>query len=73
MLSRLPIGANADPDYGQPFTDSLRERYGVAEFNQGIGAELMAERWQLSRTRLDEFSLASHEKAATAIDEGTAE
>ena len=70
MLSRLPIGANAAPEYGQPFTDSLRERYGVAEFNQGIGAELMADRWKLSRTRLDEFSLASHEKAATAIDEG---
>ena len=70
MLSRLPIGANAVPEYGPPFTESLRERYGVAEFNQGMGAEMMAERWQLSRTRLDEFSLASHEKAATAIDEG---
>ena len=70
MLSRLPIGANAAPEYGQPFTESLRERYGVDEFNQGIGAELMADRWQLSRARLDEFSLASHEKAAAAIDEG---
>jgi acetyl-CoA acyltransferase len=38
--------------------------------NQGIGAEMMAERWGLSRTQLDEFSLASHEKAAAAIDEG---
>jgi len=70
MLSRLPIGANAAPEYGQPFTESLRARYGVAEFNQGMGAELMADRWKLSRRRLDEFSLASHEKAATAIDEG---
>ena len=70
MLSRLPIGANAVTEYGQPFTESLRERYGVDEFNQGIGAELMADRWKLSRTRLDEFSLASHEKAAAAIDEG---
>ena len=70
MLSRMPIGANAAPEYGQPFTESLRARYGVAEFNQGMGAELMADRWKLSRTRLDEFSLASHEKAATAIDEG---
>ena len=70
MLSRMPIGANAAPEYGQPFTESLRARYGVAEFNQGMGAELMADRWKLSRRRLDEFSLASHEKAATAIDEG---
>jgi acetyl-CoA acyltransferase len=38
--------------------------------NQGIGAEMIAERWGLSRTQLDEFSIASHEKAAAAIDEG---
>ena len=31
---------------------------------------MIAERWGLSRTQLDEFSLASHEKAAAAIDEG---
>jgi acetyl-CoA acyltransferase len=31
---------------------------------------MMAERWGFSRTQLDEFSLASHEKAAAAIDEG---
>jgi len=34
--------------------------------NQGIGAEMIAERWGFSRTQLDEFSLASHEKAAKA-------
>jgi acetyl-CoA acyltransferase len=38
--------------------------------NQGIGAETIAERWGLSRTELDEFSLASHEKAAAAQDAG---
>ena len=69
MMSRVPIGANLKPECGQPFTESLRERYGVNEFNQGLGAELMADHWKLSRTRLDEFSLASHEKAATAIDD----
>jgi acetyl-CoA acyltransferase len=69
MMSRVPIGANVRAEYGQPFTESLRERYGVNEFNQGLGAELMADRWKLPRTRLDEFSLASHEKAATAIDD----
>ena len=31
---------------------------------------MIAERWGLSRTQLDEFSLASHEKAAAAIDSG---
>lgn len=39
-------------------------------FNQGVGAELMARRWRLSRSQLDEFALASHEKAAAAQDAG---
>ncbi len=38
--------------------------------NQGIGAEMIAEQWGLDRTALDEFSLASHEKAAAAQDSG---
>jgi acetyl-CoA acyltransferase len=45
-------------------------RYGEEFPNQGIGAEQIAERWGLSRQQLDEYSLASHEKAAAAIDEG---
>jgi len=38
--------------------------------NQGLGAELVAERWALSRTQVDEFSVGSHEKAAAAQDAG---
>src|SRR5262249_59277017 len=38
--------------------------------NQGVGAEMIAERWGFDRTKLDEFSLASHEKAAAAQDSG---
>ena len=38
--------------------------------NQGVGAEMIAERWGFSRTQLDEFSLASHEKAAKAQADG---
>jgi acetyl-CoA acyltransferase len=38
--------------------------------NQGTGAELVAQRWGLSRTQLDEYSLASHAKAAAAQDAG---
>src|SRR6266700_6145749 len=47
-----------------PFGPALDSRLGGVAPNQGIGAETIAERWGLSRTRLDEFSLASHEKAA---------
>ena len=39
-------------------------------FNQGIGAEMMAERWKISARELDEFSLESHRRAARATEEG---
>ena len=38
--------------------------------NQGVGAEMIAERWGLSRAQLDEFAVGSHEKAAAAQDAG---
>jgi acetyl-CoA acyltransferase len=70
MMSAVPLGAMAkDPDFGRPGGPKVRERYGVT-FNQGIGAEMMAEKWSLSREQLDEFSSASHAKLAVAVDEG---
>jgi acetyl-CoA acyltransferase len=53
-----------------PFGPALDSRLGGVAPNQGIGAETIAERWGLSRAQLDEFSLASHEKAAAAQDDG---
>ncbi len=67
-MSRVPMGASmlgANPS-GSGLTTVFK---GVPP-NQGIGAEMIAQRWGLSRTQLDEFSLASHEKAAAAQDEG---
>jgi acetyl-CoA acyltransferase len=45
-------------------------RYQGQEINQGLGAEMIAAKWSLSRQRLDEFSLQSHEKAAAAVKAG---
>jgi acetyl-CoA acyltransferase len=67
-MSRVPMGA-AIAAGGNPFPDRFLERYGVHP-NQGVGAEMIAERWGFDRTALDEFSLASHEKAAAAQDSG---
>ena len=53
-----------------PFGPALDSRLGGVAPHQGIDAETIAERWGLSRTQLDEFSLASHEKAAAAQDDG---
>ncbi|MEP9392848.1 acetyl-CoA C-acyltransferase [Gordonia sp. VNK1] len=67
-MSRVPMGSAAPNGEHQPST--VLDRYGVDRFSQGLGAETMARRWGLSRTRLDEYSLRSHELAAAASDAG---
>jgi acetyl-CoA acyltransferase len=67
-MSRIPLGAARKS--GQPYGATVLDRYGVADFSQGLGAELIAQRWGLTRQRLDEFAGGSHAKAAAAIDEG---
>ncbi|HEY2281573.1 MAG TPA: thiolase family protein [Streptosporangiaceae bacterium] len=67
-MSRVPMGSSVNGAW--PFGENFRTRYDGVAPNQGVGAEMIAERWQLSRTQLDEYSLASHEKAATAQDDG---
>ncbi|MFK0157701.1 thiolase family protein [Streptomyces sp. NPDC090499] len=67
-MSRVPLGSHRTT--GQPYGPAAIARYGGAEFSQGIGAELIAERYGFSRARLDEFASESHAKAAAAIDAG---
>jgi len=70
-MSRVPMGSSAAGGaHGLPFSDGFRARYNDVFPNQGIGAEMIVERWGLSRTELDEFSLGSHAKAAAAQDDG---
>jgi acetyl-CoA acyltransferase len=69
-MSRVPMGSSMGTAGVNPSGSGLATVFGGVPPNQGIGAEMMAERWGFSRTQLDEFSLASHEKAAAAIDEG---
>jgi acetyl-CoA acyltransferase len=54
-----------------PFSETLTARFNGVAPNQGTGAEMIAERWNLSREQLDEFSLLSHARAAAAIDNGS--
>ncbi|NLG45832.1 thiolase family protein [Gordonia sp. (in: high G+C Gram-positive bacteria)] len=67
-MSRVPMGA-ARGD-GKPYPASVLDRYGVDGFNQGLGAEMMAKRWNLSREQLDAYSARSHERTAAAQDAG---
>lgn len=66
-MSRVPMGSTMT---GNPLGERYVERYGATFPNQGVGAEMIAAEWRLSRQHLDEYSLASHEKAAAAQDEG---
>jgi acetyl-CoA acyltransferase len=67
-MSRVPLGAARQT--GMPYGPKVMARYDDFPFNQGVGAELIAEKWGLSRTQLDEFSALSHERAAAAQDAG---
>ncbi len=67
-MSRNPMGSSSMGK--SPYGDAFSERYNGIAPNQGIGAEMIAERWGFTRTQLDEFAVASHEKAAAAQDAG---
>lgn len=67
-MSRVPMGSAAQD--GQPTPQGVLDHYGVDGFNQGVGAEMIAERWAFSRTQLDEYALRSHALTAAAVDAG---
>jgi len=66
-MTRVPMGSNTG---GDPNPPSVLERYGVDGFSQGVGAEMVAEKWGFTRTQLDEYSVRSHELSSQAIDAG---
>ena len=74
-MTRVPMGSNfslhAQAGVGTgPWSKSIRDRYGVAEFSQFHGAQAIANKYGFSREQMDEYALASHAKAAAAIDAG---
>jgi acetyl-CoA acyltransferase len=68
-MSRVPMGTSVLPG-SDPFGVGMAQRYHEGLVPQGISAELIAAKWNLSRTELDEFSADSHEKAARAAKDG---
>jgi len=68
-MSRVPMGSSVLPG-SDPFGVGFAHRYSEGLVPQGISAELIAARWNLSRAELDEFSAGSHEKAARATKDG---
>src|SRR5690349_12451781 len=69
-MSRVPMGASVvDGKYGFPFGPMMTGRYPDL-VPQGISAELISEKWGISREANDAFSVESHKRAARATDEG---
>ncbi|BBX69155.1 thiolase family protein [Mycolicibacterium psychrotolerans] len=68
VMSRVPLGAARAT--GMPYGPKVLARYDDFSFNQGISAEMIAQRWGFPRSRLDEYSARSHELAAAAQDVG---
>ena len=69
-MSRNPMGSSAMGK--NPYGERFMARYGTKP-NQGVGAEMIAEKWGLSRSQVDELALESHARAAAATDSGAFE
>ncbi|WP_423494304.1 thiolase family protein [Microbacterium esteraromaticum] len=67
-MSRVPLGSSATG--GSPVSPRLRARYPEGLVNQGVSAELIAQRWGFDRDRLDAFAAESHRRAAQAWADG---
>jgi acetyl-CoA acetyltransferase family protein len=73
VMTRVPMGASmADGKFGYPFGPKVGARYvehgGLVP--QGISAELIADRWRISRDEMDEFGARSQQRAGVATTEG---
>jgi acetyl-CoA acyltransferase len=72
VMSLVPMGATTmAPNTGRPFGPMVKERYAPGGLvPQGISAELIADKWGLSRTELDEFGARSQDLAIQAAEQG---
>ena len=68
-MTRVPLGSSAQSQ-GFPFSERLMSRYEGGLVPQGISAEIIAERWELSREELDRFGARSYELAGHATRDG---
>ena len=73
VMSLVPISSPANPEFGmgEPYRgDGWLQRYGGQEISQFRGAELIADRWDISREDMERFALESHRRAIEAWEEG---
>ena len=74
-MTHTPMGSSVVRDFGFPFGPRMMQRYRDEEGHnrlqgQGIGAEMIAERWGCSRDDMEAYAVESHERAIRATEEG---
>lgn len=74
-MTRVPMGLPTTLPLQQgigvgPWPKSIQNRYGVPMFSQFVGAEMIAEKYQMTKEELDAYALRSHQRAAAAADAG---
>ncbi|MFF5264934.1 acetyl-CoA C-acetyltransferase [Actinomadura viridis] len=74
QMAMVPMGSSVAMalEKGMPFPygEGWAERYGQQEISQFRGAQLMAEKWGISREDMERFALESHQRAVKAIEAG---
>ncbi|MFJ4774193.1 thiolase family protein [Streptomyces uncialis] len=71
IMSAVPLGTTRlDGRCGEPFGPDVWDRYDGVRFHQGMGAQMIADEYGLTRSEMDQHALDSHARAARAVDEG---
>ncbi len=70
MMTRVPMGITMQQGPGMPFGPMMLDRYEHGIVPQGISAELIAEKWGITREEIDGLAFDSHMRAARATEEG---
>ena len=69
-MGHLPFaaGMKTQEDFGYAFTPELMAKHNIV--GQGLGAEMIADQWEIPRSELDELAVRSHQLAHQATEEG---
>ena len=74
-MTRVPMGSNfnlyTQAGIGEgPVSQRIKDKYGIEEFSQFVGAQMIADKYGFTREQLDAFALESHRRAAAATQAG---
>ena len=67
-MTRVPMGVSFMHGPGKPFGEKMMQRYDGFQFNQGVGAEMIAERWGFDRADLDAFAASQPQQVRDAAE-----